>query len=206
MTDIATRASPAKPVCPVKQHLNTSPGSNAGVITAWLDVMPHDRFRKGCLMFTKLLLTSLIVAGALATGTSHAQTQQQTPEGLNYVTGGVTVGDLQAMKNEKDRYSLWLTTAAKGSGAFLSDADVKITNARTNEVVLPTTMEGPWVFVKVPAGTYTIETKFMDQVQSRKTRIDKGDHHQAIMYFDNPAKLSPDRVSPFAKSPYASNE
>lgn len=154
-------------------------------------------------MFARKHMLALAVASAFIAGTAHAATQaQQTANGIDYVMGGVTVEELQALKADKDQYSLWVTTAAKGTGAFLSDADVRITDAK-NDVVLDTTVEGPWLFVNLPPGTYTVEATVDGQVQTHRTHIAAGDHHQALMYFDSTAQLSPDWVSPFAKSPYA---
>jgi hypothetical protein len=153
------------------------------------------------------MLAPLAVGGFLliaAHGNASALTRGETAEGLGYATGGVTVSELKTLAAEKDHYDLWVTTAAKGSGAFLSDVQLKITD-KQRHVVLDTTMIGPWLFVDLAPGTYTIEAKFKDQSLKRTTWVGRGDHHQAILYFDSPARVSPDWVSPFARSPYAAN-
>jgi hypothetical protein len=145
---------------------------------------------------------------ALAFAPVHAQTREspnigKTPEGIAWVTGGVTAEGLTRLAQIRDKYSLWITTAAMRSGAHLSDVDVKITNTKTKKVVLEKTMLGPWLFVDLPLGTYLVEATFKDETQKRTTTIHPKDRHQVIMYFDVPAEVSPEWKSPFESSPYS---
>jgi hypothetical protein len=149
------------------------------------------------------LLTALLAAPWLIAGPAAAQTQDKTAGGFLYSTGAVTAEELRKLAREKDKYSLWVTTAAKGSGAFLSDAKVKILDAHKQNVVLDTLIVGPWLMVDLPPGTYQVETSFGQQTLKRTARIDRGEHNQLVLYFDSPADVSPDWVSPFKKSPYA---
>ena len=144
----------------------------------------------------------LASVGLVHPGLVAAQTRGKTVAGSTYVTGGVTVAELRKLDGEKDNYSLWITTAAKESGAYLSDVKLKITGAK-KQVVLDTTMIGPWLMVDLPAGKYTVEAGFKDQTQKRTTHIRAGEHEQMIMYFESPAEVSPDWVSPFKDSPYS---
>lgn len=155
----------------------------------------------------KSLQSSVAVAlfsVAVAIQPAHATSRGKTMEGLDYATGGVTVAELNALAQSRDKYSLWLTTAAKQSGAFLSDARVKITDS-SGDVVLDTTLIGPWLFVDLQPDTYRLEATVDNQVQRRTIRVSAGSRRQAVMYFDVPATLSPDWKSPFADSPYAEN-
>lgn len=131
-----------------------------------------------------------------------AEVRGMAAGGHPYVTGGITVAELLSLQQERDTYSLWLTTAAMRSGAHLSDVSVRILDER-HRPLLDTTMVGPWLMVNLPLGRYTVETRFQDQVQTHVTQIHKGDHHQMVVYFDVPAEVSPDWVSPFGHSPYS---
>lgn len=152
---------------------------------------------------SSLLLGGMV--GLLLAGNAGAVVRGTTTEGLNFANGGVTVDELRVLAAERQQYDLWVTTAAKGSGAFLSDVQVKITDARKS-VVLETVMEGPWLLVDLAPGKYTIEATFDGKAQKHTTSIAQGERHQAILYFETPAEVSPDWKSPFAQSPYASNE
>jgi hypothetical protein len=155
---------------------------------------------------TRQLRISIAAAATLLSLalSANAEERGKTADGMDYATGGVTVADLTEMAQERSRYDLWVTAAAKGSGAFLSDVQLKITDAK-NEVVLDTLMVGPWLFVDLEPGHYTIDARFKDQSLQRKVSVGRGQQQQqAILYFDSDAQVSPDWKSPFAKSPYAS--
>jgi hypothetical protein len=154
----------------------------------------------------RTLIATLSTSLALATtapGAALALTRAQTAGGLAYATGGVSIGELRTLAATKDDYDLWVTTAAKGSGAFLSDVKVVIRDEDSRQVMLDTTMTGPWLFIELPPGSYAIEAHFKDQALRHVTRIEPGVHHQALLYFDSAAAVSPDWKSPFAESPYA---
>lgn len=147
-------------------------------------------------------LAILAVCSALAPFGASAETRGKTLAGTEYVTGGVTVAELLDLQGERDKYSLWVTTAAVRSGAHLSDVTLRIVDAR-KQVVLDTLMIGPWLMVDLPLGRYTVEAKFKDQTFQRVTQIHRDDRHQVMIYFDVPAEVSPDWVSPFKTSPYS---
>ena len=48
-----------------------------------------------------------------------------TSSGLSFLSGGITVGDRVSMHAERDRYTLWVATVAKPSGAYLTEADLR---------------------------------------------------------------------------------
>jgi hypothetical protein len=116
--------------------------------------------------------------------------------------GAVTSDELQALAGEKHRYSLWLTTAAQHSGAYLSDVQVKIMDSGRN-VVLETAAIGPWLFVDLPAGAYQVEATFENHTERRNVRVGLNHPEQLIVYFEADAALSPEWRSPFTQSPYA---
>lgn len=150
-------------------------------------------------VFAATALATIFAAFAATAGAQGTSTESGE---ATFVTGGVTAEELRDLANEKDRYDLWVTTAAKDSGAFLSDVEVRIEDTNRN-VVVDTKMEGPWLFADLPQGTYVIEAKFNGQVKKSRTRIGSGGQRQVIMYFDSPATLSPEWETPFDESPYA---
>jgi hypothetical protein len=106
---------------------------------------------------------------------------------VSCVSGGIGESERKNMENNQERYSFWLTTAARKSGAYLSDIQVKIHDEKKNTVILECKMDGPWLFVDLPVGRYEIEAIYRKepmQTNKKNTTIHKGDHHQMIMYFD----------------------
>ena len=123
----------------------------------------------------------LVVAGLLSV--AGAVQQSTTAQGRAYVGGGVTDDERLEMQAQRDRYSLWVLTAARKSGAYLSNVHVVITDMNKT-VVFDAPIDGPWLFVDLPLGRYTVQATYRGETQSRVTTIHQGDHHQAIFYFD----------------------
>ncbi len=119
-----------------------------------------------------------------------------SPQGIDYATGAVTVSELEQLQQERRDYSVWITTAAKGSGAWLSDAQVRITDSK-QQLVLDTMIVGPWLMAELPRGRYTIETTWEGQTQRRTANVGSGGLQRFVLYFDSPAEVSPDWKSPF---------
>lgn len=152
--------------------------------------------RKSLTRLAVALATALLLPAALA-----EPTVGRTAGGAAYAMGGTCIEDLQALERHKGDYSLWVTTAARGSGAYLADVQVKITDAQ-KQLVFNQALTGPWLFIDLPAGRYVIEASFRGEPQAKVTRIHGGDHHQAMFYFELPVERSPEWHSPFAGNPY----
>lgn len=143
----------------------------------------------------------LVVIGVAATSVALAATRATTSQGRALVSGGVGFAERQALHARRDDFSLWLVTAATRTGAFLSDVRVKISDAE-QRTVYEGRLDGPWLFIDLALGRYTIEASFNGQTQRRVTTIHPGDKHQAFFYFDVPAEVSPERPGPVAGNPY----
>ncbi|MCU0951459.1 MAG: hypothetical protein MUC68_10440 [Burkholderiaceae bacterium] len=94
-------------------------------------------------------------AGALA-----EPARGKTEEGVAYAMGGVSVEELTALERHKDRYSLWLTLAARGTGAYLADVEVRITatdGASPGRLVFNALVPGPWLMIDLPPGRYAVQ-------------------------------------------------
>jgi hypothetical protein len=153
--------------------------------------------------YTQKVVPALLACACVAwSGLAAAQTIDKTAGGIVYATGGVTVEELRTLESEKGKYNLWVTTAAKGSGAHLSDAAIKITDTKSKDVIVETTIVGPWFFINLPPGAYQVETTFQGQTQQRTARVGAKGQRQMILYFDSQAEVSPDWESPFKESPY----
>jgi hypothetical protein len=114
-------------------------------------------------------------AGAMQRGT--------TEQGRPFVTGGVGAEEMDTLNSEKKQYALAILTASKGSGAFLADVHIRITDAQSRQV-LDTVLDGPWLLVDLPPGRYQVEATLNSRVQKNVVTLGIGDHHQAAFYFD----------------------
>ncbi len=139
---------------------------------------------------------------------AHAIERGTTNTGIAFVSGGVDQSELTALSEEKKNFSFWLTTATKGSGAYLATVRVRIKNASTHQPVLEHTMDGPWLFAALPLGRYDVEARYTEpsgqliQTIRKSTTIHSGDHHQMMMYFDTKDTVGKDDDTALKASPY----
>jgi len=134
-------------------------------------------------------LLAALVALAVAPGAS-ALTHGQSPTGWAFVDGGIGQTETDDMQAERTRYSLWVSTAGKTSGAFLADVEVIITDDK-GERVFERKLEGPWLMIDLPLGRYEVQARNGQEVQRRVTTIHPADHHQIVFHFDVEAEVLP---------------
>lgn len=134
------------------------------------------------------LILSLAFAGAAAA--ANGIVRDQTPAGHKFVAGGVGDDEIATMNAERNNYSLWIITAAKVTGAYLADVQVRITDAK-KQVVFDRRIAGPWLLVNLPAGRFDVEASIDGQRLKQATTIHAGDHHQMLFYFDAQADVLP---------------
>ncbi len=128
----------------------------------------------GGLMAVGLALTLAGPAAALRVGT--------TAGGIGWQAGGVTFEERSTMQLTASSYSLWVVTAAVKSGAFLADAQITIRD-EAGTAVFDHRVGGPWLYVDLPPGRYTVQARLGGADQQRSTTIRQGDHHQMLFYF-----------------------
>lgn len=123
---------------------------------------------------------------ALMTDSALAITSGKTGLGGAYVSGGIGQGEIASLEAQRDKYSLWVITAAKVSGAYLADVQVKIRD-KDGKLALDHRLEGPWLLVDLPLGRFEVEASYAGQTSRKTTTIHAGDRHQMVFYFDLPA-------------------
>lgn len=148
------------------------------------------------------------VAGAMAGAslvfasmTASPMQSGNTAQGLAFATGGVSKEELATFYASREKYSLWIVTAALGSGAHLADVRVVIRDAE-GQVAYDGRLQDPWLFINLPLGRCEVEATVGKETHKRITTIHAGDLHQAFFYFATGDELSPEYRSPFPGSPY----
>lgn len=145
--------------------------------------------------FDRNLRRCAVIAGLAAVtawaGAAHAVSEGTTEQGTPFVSGGVTVEEQQELRARRPEFSLWVQTAAKGSGAYLAGAMVRVTDMKGTPV-LETEMDGPWLFAKLAPGNYVVETTFEGKTEKRTVSVGKTGTRQVFLYFVTDADLSPD--------------
>ena len=140
----------------------------------------------------KGLPAALILATALAASAAPATAMVRgtTDTGRNFVSGGIGSDEVATLNLERSHYALAILTAARGSGAFLADIHIRITDAHA-AVVLDTVMDGPWLLVDLPAGRYDIQASLDNRVQRTNLTFGSSGHQQATFYFDTHDEVAP---------------
>jgi hypothetical protein len=145
-----------------------------------------------------------------------APVRAETAAGYKLLSGGVTAGDRTAMQAERAGYSLWVSTVAKPSGAYLADVDVQIERigpksagskaASTKTLVLQRQMEGPWLLVALPPGSYEVTGRFRDGAQapvqtlSQRANIAKKGQREVMLRFNSAADVDSEASAAAAAS------
>lgn len=128
-----------------------------------------------------LTAVGLLLAGAAAASTGPA---------VSFVSGGASVEDFGKLRREAKDYSLELVFAAKGSGAYLADVDVRLATLPQRDVVLEDRTDGPLLLAALPPGRYEL-TATCDDVrpgapatQRRVIEVPRGGSARSVVYFD----------------------
>ena len=90
----------------------------------------------------------------------------QTQGEVAYVSGGIGSDEQNALQTVRAEYNLSLLFSVRGTGEYLSDIKVSITDSRGN-TVLDTLSEGPMLLAKLKPGRYTVIADLEGQTAKR---------------------------------------
>jgi hypothetical protein len=131
-------------------------------------------------------------------------------EGHAFVAGGITIEDRKELHAEKARYSLWVATVAKPSGAYLSDVNLRIVErGGRGTLMFERVIEGPWLMVALPPGRYDVsgiyraEPGGAEQVLSQSVNIaQRGQLRQVVLRFETSDQVADEMERPFGGNPF----
>jgi len=136
----------------------------------------------------------LAVAAALAVAVpaGYAMTSGQTPGGVDFIIGGIGFDELAQMTAGTATHSLSLRLAARGTGAYLADVVVRITDASGRQV-FDGRLDAPWLLISLPPGRYRIAAVYEGQVERAEAVVPAHGHRSVVMRFpaDTGLKLAP---------------
>jgi opacity protein-like surface antigen len=134
---------------------------------------------------------AMVLAVALTSTAALADTTPQQQNGITYVNGGVGQEEQDAMQAQRADYNLLLTFASKQSGAYRSDVQLDITDAKGADLVSAANT-GPMFFAKLPPGTYHISAAAEGKTFKRTVKVGKAPK-EIILNWEND---SPDDPGP----------
>lgn len=129
----------------------------------------------------RLLAAALLAPLAAA---NAAITEGTAADGRRYVTGGIGSEEVATLQGQAAAYSLQLITAARG-GAYLAGTHVRIVGPGNN-VVLDTTLDGPWLLIDLPGGRYTVRARHSGDTVERGLTITPGKPQRVVLHFNAP--------------------
>lgn len=101
----------------------------------------------------------------------HAQEITPATQGnVSFVSGGVGQEEVCQIKSMRNGYNLHLLFAESPSSQFLADIPVRIVD-HTGTAVLDTRAQGPYLYARLPPGSYRILAENGDRTQIRQVRI-----------------------------------
>lgn len=137
-------------------------------------------------------LAAVILAACLTPAAVLAATTPQQQNGITYVNGGVGVEEQAAMKAQRADYNLLLTFATQQSGAYRSDIQLDIMDAKGTGL-LSVANAGPMFFAKLPAGTYRISAAAEGKTFKRTVKLGTAPKELVLHWEnDNPDDPGPD--------------
>lgn len=121
---------------------------------------------------------AVTLAACLAPAASFAA-QPKEQNGISYINGGVGTDEQNAMRALKADYNLRLTFATKQTGAYRSDVQLDIADARGTNV-LSVADTGPMFFAKLPPGVYRISAAAEGKTFKRTVRLGTGSKEMTL--------------------------
>ena len=111
------------------------------------------------------------VACLAALGASSSFAQSPAPEAGDYpvLSGGVGLDERQSMEAAARDYNLKLAFAAP-NGEYFDNVQVAIASTRGKKVY-DGASEGPWFFIKLPPGRYTVAATMNGKTIHRSVRV-----------------------------------
>jgi hypothetical protein len=100
------------------------------------------------------------------------------------LSGGYGAEERDALGAREAEYNVSLVFAAQ-DGDYLGGADVVIKNAK-GETVLEATAEGPWFFVRLPQGNYTITASALGKTMRRQIHVSGRGHTRLAFTWNAP--------------------
>ncbi|MGZ8270830.1 MAG: carboxypeptidase-like regulatory domain-containing protein [Methylophilus sp.] len=133
-----------------------------------------------------LVLCGSLVVMPIAT-LAEDMMQMQTPEmmgDVNYVSGGIGESELEMMQGRAKDYSLEFVFVQKlkQKEEYLADVKVKIQDAHHN-VVLETVAEGPYLFLNLPKGRYSVSAEYKGDVKLRNVVVNTKKHQKVVFWW-----------------------
>jgi len=132
---------------------------------------------------------ALALAVCLAPSAQAAPGQPKEQNGVSYISGGVGMDEQNAMRALRADYNLQLTFATKQTGAYRSDVQLDIADAKGGNV-LSVANTGPLFYAKLPPGTYKISAAAEGKTFKRTVKLGNAPR-EMVLHWENDSPDDP---------------
>jgi hypothetical protein len=131
----------------------------------------------------KRLQLALIVTCILISfqGVAESIIKPQTQGDVTFVSGGVGGDERNAMQAIRADYNLSLLFSVQGTGEYLSNVKVNITDASGN-TLLETVADGPMLLASLKPGRYTVTVDLDGHIAHKKATIVGGNKRTSLSF------------------------
>lgn len=107
----------------------------------------------------------------LAMPATAANTRPSGSSEARVLSGGVGSGERERLAEQARGYELKLVFTSN-KGAYLADVPVTISDAK-GHVVVDDVSQGPWMFVDLPPGAYSVKASYGGKADTRRITVGK---------------------------------
>jgi hypothetical protein len=133
-------------------------------------------------MVRLLFIAGAVFAALLSATAAPAAERGLALDGAAWVSGGIGQEEVQALERERERFSLAVRTAARGSGEYLADVDLLILDGG-GRALFHQHLAGPWFLVDLRPGNYTLYASWHGDLQTRAISVPAQGRRDVVFYF-----------------------
>jgi len=126
--------------------------------------------------------SGVVLIAVLAAAVALAQPRVRTQDGVSWISGGISGDERGELILMLPSHNLKLIMAAERSGAYLTDVELVVVDARGAKV-LDTRLEGPWFLAQLPAGRYELLLTHNGVTQKRTVTIPATGRRDGYFYW-----------------------
>jgi hypothetical protein len=130
-----------------------------------------------------LVAAAIMISVSVPAQANETRTELRNQAGVYYLSGGIGIDQREELSKiaAKETMNLKLEFAQR-DGAFLSAVPVTITDASVI-VRLQLATDGPWLFVRLPAGEYRFRAERNGKVQTGSVTVTEKERTERIISF-----------------------
>ncbi|WP_427914943.1 hypothetical protein ACPWT1_08540 [Ramlibacter sp. MMS24-I3-19] len=132
---------------------------------------------------TRRLRLATLLAALLGTAAAASAIEAgDTPGGQRYLIGGIGQEEVAMIDLARDQFTLFVRTAVRGSGEYLADVRVRITDAE-GRVVFDRGLGAPELLIRLAPGHYALQAATAAEVQRSDVTVDAKGVREVVFRF-----------------------